>query len=252
MEKVFGEFKSNEDLNQTAKNLKENSEYDELLILGQENGIDEKRIKQYYDNFDEMLIVDEQKCRICGCTENNACEGGCYWVEDDLCSKCVGKVKEEIINSDETAIEKLQREVQTAKNKNVPVEPIVNFLIAECEHYADFGNSILIKHKTLEKCFSYVEKKAREKIKGTAGWIADDEVYSWAREYFLLDDAAIEKAEEEKRKKEKEERIKREEEAKKNKPGETKTESIDKKVKKPKAKDDSQLSLFDFGGMDIE
>ena len=34
---------------------------------------------------------DEQKCRVCGCTWNNACEGGCYWVESDLCSKCVDK-----------------------------------------------------------------------------------------------------------------------------------------------------------------
>jgi hypothetical protein len=30
----------------------------------------------------------EQKCRVCGCKDNNACEGGCYWVEPDLCSKC--------------------------------------------------------------------------------------------------------------------------------------------------------------------
>ena len=29
-----------------------------------------------------------QRCRVCGCTWNNACEGGCYWVEEDLCSKC--------------------------------------------------------------------------------------------------------------------------------------------------------------------
>ena len=35
-------------------------------------------------------MIEEQKCRICGCTWNNACEGGCYWVEDDLCSQCAG------------------------------------------------------------------------------------------------------------------------------------------------------------------
>ncbi len=34
-----------------------------------------------------------QECRVCGCTEDNACvneETGetCYWVEDDLCSEC--------------------------------------------------------------------------------------------------------------------------------------------------------------------
>jgi hypothetical protein len=25
-------------------------------------------------------------CRICGCTDHRACEGGCWWVEPDLCS----------------------------------------------------------------------------------------------------------------------------------------------------------------------
>jgi hypothetical protein len=32
----------------------------------------------------------EQKCRVCGCTWENACPGGCYWVEPDLCSQCAG------------------------------------------------------------------------------------------------------------------------------------------------------------------
>ena len=31
-----------------------------------------------------------QRCRVCGCTDCNACPGGCYWVEADLCSACVG------------------------------------------------------------------------------------------------------------------------------------------------------------------
>lgn len=33
-------------------------------------------------------LFDEQKCRVCGCTDDNACPGGCYWVEEDLCSQC--------------------------------------------------------------------------------------------------------------------------------------------------------------------
>lgn len=28
-------------------------------------------------------------CRVCGCTDDMACLGGCYWVEPDLCSRCV-------------------------------------------------------------------------------------------------------------------------------------------------------------------
>lgn len=27
-------------------------------------------------------------CRACCCTDDHACEGGCFWVEDDLCSRC--------------------------------------------------------------------------------------------------------------------------------------------------------------------
>ena len=37
-------------------------------------------------------------CRICGCTDERACEGGCSWVPDplglgDLCSACLAKVE---------------------------------------------------------------------------------------------------------------------------------------------------------------
>ena len=31
---------------------------------------------------------DEPHCRVCGCSEFDACEGGCYWVEPGLCSRC--------------------------------------------------------------------------------------------------------------------------------------------------------------------
>jgi hypothetical protein len=36
--------------------------------------------------------LDGDFCRVCGCTQNNACEGGCHWVEADLCSSCAGDV----------------------------------------------------------------------------------------------------------------------------------------------------------------
>lgn len=40
-----------------------------------------------------FALFDERKCRICGCTWNSPCEGGCYWVEYDLCSKCAEATK---------------------------------------------------------------------------------------------------------------------------------------------------------------
>lgn len=33
----------------------------------------------------------ERQCRVCRCTELDACPGGCHWVEDDLCSSCEGE-----------------------------------------------------------------------------------------------------------------------------------------------------------------
>jgi hypothetical protein len=44
----------------------------------------------------EADVRDEPVCRICGCTEHNACvdekDGHtCDWSEDDLCSFCVGR-----------------------------------------------------------------------------------------------------------------------------------------------------------------
>jgi predicted metal-binding protein len=30
-----------------------------------------------------------RKCRICGCTWFNGCQGGCSWIENDLCSSCI-------------------------------------------------------------------------------------------------------------------------------------------------------------------
>jgi hypothetical protein len=31
-----------------------------------------------------------QICSVCGCNFDHACESGCHWVSDDLCSACSG------------------------------------------------------------------------------------------------------------------------------------------------------------------
>ena len=33
--------------------------------------------------------VDGERCWICGCTDDHACEEGCSWIDGDLCSRCV-------------------------------------------------------------------------------------------------------------------------------------------------------------------
>lgn len=36
-----------------------------------------------------VMIGQMRTCRRCGCVDDRACAGGCSWVEDTLCSKCV-------------------------------------------------------------------------------------------------------------------------------------------------------------------
>ena len=36
----------------------------------------------------------QQTCRICGCTNERACLGGCHWIQEDLCSECQRKLDE--------------------------------------------------------------------------------------------------------------------------------------------------------------
>lgn len=54
------------------------------------NDEDGEELLSWQDYFIER-VENEQVCRVCGCTENNACLGGCHWVEEDLCSQCVDK-----------------------------------------------------------------------------------------------------------------------------------------------------------------
>jgi hypothetical protein len=42
-------------------------------------------------NIFQMRIEIHRTCRVCGCTDDKACEGGCYWVDYDLCSSCAAK-----------------------------------------------------------------------------------------------------------------------------------------------------------------
>jgi hypothetical protein len=36
-----------------------------------------------------MGVSPGPACRVCGCTDDRACPGGCSWAEPDLCSRCV-------------------------------------------------------------------------------------------------------------------------------------------------------------------
>lgn len=51
-----------------------------------EEGIDEMLPARVRRN--RLGYLHVPACRACGCTDLHACEGGCHWVEQDLCSRC--------------------------------------------------------------------------------------------------------------------------------------------------------------------
>ena len=38
------------------------------------------------------VVFARRRCRVCGCTNNRACPGGCSWVAIDLCSRCAVEI----------------------------------------------------------------------------------------------------------------------------------------------------------------
>jgi|GEM_PF-5158696 len=36
-----------------------------------------------------LVDSDQPVCVICGCTDDDGCPGGCHWVLDNLCSRCL-------------------------------------------------------------------------------------------------------------------------------------------------------------------
>lgn len=110
----------------------------------------------------------------------------------------------------ERAIEKLQAELKDAKEKGF-AEPIINYLLKRCDEDNGLAEDVAQKHKTWEKCYSYIYSKARGRAKGNCAAVRDDVVYEWAEDYYHQDDKAVE----EKKAKEEAERAKQRKETQK-------------------------------------
>lgn len=54
-----------------------------------ENLIDEVNLPQARKLY--AHLTGQMACRTCGCTNDWACEDGCWWVQADLCSSCLGE-----------------------------------------------------------------------------------------------------------------------------------------------------------------
>ena len=45
------------------------------------------------------LVFCPGVCRECGCSDDKPCEGGCYWAEPDLCSRCDEDDEEDLFDA---------------------------------------------------------------------------------------------------------------------------------------------------------
>ena len=61
-------------------------------LAAEDGGLPEKWVEKKFPEREFFLCPecqeDVQICRVCGCSNEDPCEEGCYWVEEDLCSVC--------------------------------------------------------------------------------------------------------------------------------------------------------------------
>ena len=91
------------------------------------------------------------------------------------------------------AIKKIEGSIEGLDNHNMPADPIVKHLISKLEHDEGLAALVTQEHKTLQKCFVYVSEQVRKELNGEYGWLDDDVVYLMAIDYFLADDADLER-----------------------------------------------------------
>ena len=46
-----------------------------------------------------IAALSVRTCRYCGCTDDHACEGGCWWIAAEVCSSCAGRHVDAIITA---------------------------------------------------------------------------------------------------------------------------------------------------------
>lgn len=208
MSKLYGNMNAAE-INETARNLRENMEFDMIRALGAENGIDDKTLQKFIDGETEFLLPEDAPAKPSAAPEK------------------------------ESTAEKLQRELAAIHKPCIPIDPIVAHLTSLCREDAVFEQKVLQDHKTLQKCYDYVREQVRQRLNGCDGYLEDDAVYKMAEDYYRLDDAEIERKKAEEAKKAAEARAKAEAERK------AKKEAEKKQAKKEKTNDDEeQISLF--------
>lgn len=132
-------------------------------------------------------------------------------------------------------------------------QTITDYLKNKCDSDPELEEKF--NENLIDGCLVYIEKKARDYLNDNNGAIKDEIVFGWARDYFVIGAAELDRIEKEKLEAERkereakreEERKKREEEARKTKE-EKEREEAEKKFQEAQHAD-GQTSLLDIAGV---
>lgn len=72
----------------------------DMLLLKEKYQIVKSALKSECECPEITIHDSDKKCRVCGCDWFHACPGGCYWVEDDLCSTCAEDLANEMLTEE--------------------------------------------------------------------------------------------------------------------------------------------------------
>lgn len=257
-DKLFGELASIDDLNELAKNLKETNELEEIRTLANENNIDKQKTEDFISGKRNELADDKDM-------KNDKPSEKSKQSND----KSENKVSKKFASGAEKLAyeeDELMKNVSAGQRDMIKAQFDLVFqeLIKRCNENPEFNSLVMQEQKTWERCYKYMEDKARKMAaKGTQSCaVVSTTLFQWIDEYYRIDDKAKLEKEAADKKKAAEDKKKREAEQKdksqssKNdtsKKAETTVKpkaSVKPEKEEPKAPKkrgaEGQLSLFDF------
>jgi hypothetical protein len=143
----------------------------------------------------------ERRCRVCGCTDDHACEGGCRWTEAELCSKCAELIEEEANEAEDNLTE-----AETVKEKTEEPESKewlsgVERLLSEHSKFKGSGKELAIARPVLDTLIQFCKNERfseavrtsegtfgeclKKVLQGVGNSISDLEVYQRAASYYF-------------------------------------------------------------------
>lgn len=169
MSLVYGEFESDEDLNETARNLRASGANDDLVMLCNENGISPGVCEAFINRTTDSLVGGEEDE---------------HTVEVEAVVDVASQEETKTTKVIDGPVEKLTSEL--SKIKSGQAKPIVDHLLMVIEADEGFGNMVMDASKSLAKCLDYVIAQAKKKLTGDSRLVVavSDEVFGWAVEYY--------------------------------------------------------------------